>query len=97
MTKEDLNRQYGNPERQKPITPPVLLAAAHLIREYCSSVGPGVCMKCIFRDLPFGCHLFESSPTEWELSEAEHRTADWIDKQYFEGRSLYTDTDKGKI
>lgn len=97
MNKDDLNRTFGDPKRQKPITPPDLLAAAHLIRDYCKSVGPGVCIKCILRDLPFGCHLFESSPAEWDLSEAERRTADWIDKQYFEGRRLYFDTDKVKI
>lgn len=95
MTKEDLNRRFGDPERQKPITPPDLLAAAHLIREFCNSVPHGGCMKCIFNNSFYGCHLFEMHPDEWELSEPEHKTADLIDKQYFNGRSLYTDTDEG--
>ena len=94
MTKEDLNRRFGAPDMQKPITPPDLLAAAHLIREYCSSVGPGECTKCIFNNSFYGCHLFEMHPDEWELSESEHKTVDWIDKQYFNGSSLFTDTDK---
>ena len=89
MTKEDLNRQFG---RQTPINPMDLLAAAHLIREHCNS--DELCMKCIFHDdKVYGCVLFEESPRDWELSVAEHRTADWIDKQYFQGRGLYTDTD----
>lgn len=93
MTKEDLNRRFGDPERQKPITPPDLLAAAHLIREHCNNIQR--CMTCVFHDDKlYGCLLFEETPSEWILSDVEHRTADWIDKQYFQGRSLYTDTDK---
>lgn len=92
MTKEDLNRQFGDPERQKPITPPDLLAAAHSIRDHCNTIPAGGCKQCIFND-SLGCKLFETSPSEWELSDAECRTVDWIDKQYFEGRGLYTDTD----
>lgn len=92
MTKEDLNRQFGDPKRQKPITPPDLLAAAHLIRDHCNNIEN--CVTCMFHDSKVtGCQLFESSPSEWELSDAECRTVDWIDKQYFEGRGLYTDTD----
>jgi hypothetical protein len=91
MDKEDLNRQFGNPDRQKPITPPDLLAAAHLIRDYCNN--NKVCLNCIFRDSTFVCSFFEAVPSEWELSDAEHMTADWIDKQHFQGRGLYTDTD----
>lgn len=91
MTKEDLNRRFGDPERQKPITPPDLLAAAHLIREYCNH---GDCRKCIFHNnIENCCVLFELCPFSWELSGAEHRTADWIDKQHFQGRGLYIDTD----
>lgn len=95
MNKEDLNRLFGDPERQKPITPPELLAAAHLIREHCNKMPRGGCLQCIFHE-EFGCALFERCPDDWELSDAEHRTAEWIwiDKQYFNGRSLYTDTDK---
>ena len=87
MTKEDLNRRFGALDRQKPITPPDLLAAAHLIREHCNNIEN--CAKCIFHDSKVpGCLLFEGSPSLWELSDAEHRTADWIDKQYFQGRHL---------
>ncbi len=93
MTKEDLNRIYGDPERQKPITPPNLLAAAHLIREHCSSIPLSACKKCIFLEGDDDCLLFEQAPSDWLLSPAEHRTADWIDKQHFQGRGLYTDTD----
>ena len=92
MTKEDINRRFGDPERQKPITPPDLLAAAHMIREHCNSANLEECKKCIFHDLYAGCHLL-LAPERWELSDAEHRTADWIDK-HFQGRGLYTDTDK---
>ena len=94
MTKEDLNRLYGDPEMQKPITPPDLLAAAHLIREYCNK---NYCKNCIFYACPVNvCKLYEATPTDWELSDAEHKTADWIDKQYFQGRGLYIDTDTVK-
>jgi len=92
MIKEDLNRHFGNPDRQKPITPPDLLAAAHLIREHCNNAD---CWKCIFHG-KLSCDLFEQSPDDWELSDAEHKTADWIDKQYFQGRGLLTDTDTVK-
>lgn len=85
MSKEDLR----DPERQGPITPPELLAAAHTIRMHCDS---GVlCKFCIFHDSHYACLLFEATPSDWELSDAEHRTADWIDKQHFQGRGLYTD------
>ncbi len=97
MTKEDLNRQFGNPDRQKHIRPPDLLVAAHLIREHCNNIGINGCQKCIFHnDTINGCVLFELCPFTWELSDAEHKTADWIDKQYFQGRGLYTDTDTVK-
>lgn len=95
MTKEDLNRQFGVPEKQKAITPPDLLAAAHLIREYCSTIPRGGCQQCIFTG-QLGCLLYEINPSYWELSHAEWMTADWIDKQYFQGRGLYTDTDTDK-
>lgn len=92
MTKEDLNRLFGDPERQKSITPPDLLYAAHLIHDYCCSIPRGGCQQCIFTN-KYGCMLYEINPGDWELSDAEHRTADWIDKQYFQGHTLYTDTD----
>lgn len=91
MIKEDLNRIYGDPDRQKPILPPHLLAAAHLIREYCNNPEVG-CPKCIFHNDKINCCVL-FCPIDWELSSAEHKTADWIDKQYFQGRELYTDTD----
>lgn len=92
MTKEDLNRLYGDPEKQNPITPLDLLAAAHLIREHCDD-----CRECIFHtDIIDGCILSELFPCRWELSIAEHNAADWIDKQHFQGRGLYTDTDTVK-
>ena len=94
MTKEDLNRLFGDPERQ--ITTPDLLAAAHLIRDHCNSQ-PTVedCKKCIFFNSVFGCNLHQS-PDDWDLSDAESRTADWIDKQYDASARLYTDTDTVK-
>lgn len=93
MTKEALNRLFGDPERQKPITPPDLLVAAHLIQEHCNSIN--ICMNCIFHDdRAHSCSLFEVMPLEWKLSDAEHKTRHWIDKQYFHDRSLYLDTDK---
>lgn len=92
MTKEDLNRLYGDRKKQNPITPLDLLAAAHLIREHCDD-----CRECIFLDDDTGCILFKLFPCRWELSIAEHNAADWIDKQYFQGRGLYyTDTDTVK-
>lgn len=95
MTKEDLNRWFGDPERQKPSTPPELLYAAHLIREHCNTTPRNGCKKCIFHG-ELGCALFEQTPDDWELSDAEHRTADWIDNQYFQGRGIYFDTDTDK-
>lgn len=98
MDKEDLNRQFGDPEKQNPVTPLDLAAAAHLIREHCNNIE--LCMKCIFHDNRWfcGCLLFEETPSEWELSDVEHRAADWIDKQYFQGRHLlYTDTDTEEV
>lgn len=96
MNKEDLNRQFGNPEMQKPITPPDLLAAAHLIREHCCTIPLNGCKNCIFHKDDFDCLLFEITPSGWDLTPAKHRTADWIDKQSIQGRGLYTDTDTVK-
>lgn len=93
MTKEDLNRRFGNPERQKPVTPFELLAAAHLIREHCNN--NNICIKCIFHDNEaFSCLLFSEIPDEWDLSDVEARAMDWIDKQFPSGRVPYLDTDK---
>ena len=94
MTKEDLNRQFGDPERQKPITPTELLAAAHLIRDFCNSVTQGECHKCIFNDPFYGCHLSDELPGFWNLSDAECRTVDWLEKQYPFTSWHYIDTDK---
>lgn len=94
MNKEDLNRQFGDPEKQEPVTPLELLAAAHLIREHCKNIQ--LCLKCIFHDNEmYSCLLFANTPEEWEISDAEHNAADWIDKQHFQGHGLYTDTDGG--
>lgn len=92
MTKEDLNRLFGDPEKHKTITPPDLLAAAHLIKEYCCKTPLAGCRKCIFHG-EFGCVLFEQTPVLWDLLPAGGKTADWINKQYFQDRDLYTDTD----
>ena len=91
MTKEDLNRLFGDPERQ--ITTPDLLAAAHLIHDFCYS--RNVSQPCIFYT-EHGCMFDEMSPSFWDLSDAESRTADWIDKQYDASARLYTDTDTVK-
>jgi hypothetical protein len=93
MKKEDLNRQFGAPDRQIPISPPDLLVAAHLIRDHCNTTPRNGCKECIFHG-ERSCALFEYAPDDWELSGAEHRTVEWIDKQYFNGSSLFTDTDK---
>ena len=93
MTKEDLNRQFGGPEKQKPITPLDLIAAAHLIRDYCNSVDLEECNKCIFGDSHAKCHILRT-PEDWDLSDAESKAMDWIDKQFPSGHALYLDTDK---
>ena len=92
MDKDDLNRRFGDPDRQKPITPTELLAAAHLIRDHCNNMN---CHKCIFsvdRGIN-GCSLFEVWPSEWNLAEAECRTVEWLDKQYPFTNWHYIDTD----
>lgn len=73
---------------QKPITPPDLLEAAHIIKGYCCNIPLAGCRKCIFYG-EFGCVLFEQTPVLWDLVPAEGKTDDWINKQYYNGRSLY--------
>lgn len=93
MTKEDLNRRFGDPERQKPVTPLDLLSAALLLHDYCNSADMEECNKCIFHGSDSGCYFY-SAPEDWDLSDAEGKTMDWIDKQFPEGHALYLDTDK---
>lgn len=91
MDKEDLNRQFGDPERQKPVTPLDLIAAALLIRDYCCNTQD--CTKCIF-NTPHGCALFEMSPFFWNLSDAKVKVKDWIKEQCPQYGTTYLDTDK---
>lgn len=93
MTKEDLNRQFGSPEMQKPVTPLDLLAAAQLIKEHCSSANLEECIKCIFHDSYAGCYLL-LCPEDWNLSEAKSWVTDWINEQRPQDGTLYLDTDK---
>lgn len=93
MTKEDLNRRFGVPEMQKPVTLLDLLAAVRLISEYCKSVDLEECKKCIFYDSNVGC-CFLPVPEDWELSDVEGRVKDWINEQRPQDSTAYLDTDK---